>query len=529
MRKTALILAILMTLATLAGCGGSTTANTTTASGGTTAAASGGTTAVGSTQSPAATTRDDVNIYVEAPWDTMDPHNSATYSNDYVINQMYEPMVNVDDTGDVIPCLATEWTISNDGLTYTFKLLEGVKFHNGEVLKASDVAFSYNRAIECPQMFDFTAMIEKVEAVGDNEVKITLKTPFAPFLSYVSYIFIVNEKFTDENAGNLNKVACGTGPYILETIDMNVSAKLTAFADYHLGEARIHTINFKIILDPTTAALAFKSHELDYYTPSSSSFLEYQSAGTCNTASVATLHTTLITLNNEVAPFDNKALRQALNYAADRESMIKVAFDSLAAPALLLASEAAFGVDYSHATEYKYDLDKAKAKLAEAGYPDGLDLGSMYTMPGSYHEKIAQVFQESCRQIGITFEIVGMESTTIVGMMITGDYGISGMGFGFASDFAYNSRHYTTAGIDSSNLARYSNARVDELFALGQSETDPAVRQKYYNEVVEIITEDCPYIPVMHRALLSAWDSALTAVPHVDSSKPYFVYEWSWN
>ena len=472
--------------------------------------------------------RDDVVIHVEAPWNTIDPHGTGAYVDQYLINQLYELLVDVKDDGSVAPSLATSWTISPDGLTYVFALKKGVKFHNGEEMKASDVVFSFTRAKSIPQMYDYTSMIDSVTATGDYEVKIVLKAPFAPFLSYVSKVFILNEKFVTENKGEINKIACGTGPYMLDSIEMNTVATMKAFPGYHKGEAAIKKATFRIIIDTTTSIMAFKAGEIDFFYPSAAQYLEMKKSGQFNTGAMATLHTALIHLNNKVAPFDNKLVRQALNYATDKETMILISFEGLAVPARLLASEVAFGVDYKYAKDYPYDLQKAKALLAEAGYPNGLSLGTMYAIAGGYHEKIAQIFHSSCAQIGVKFDILPMESSTLIEMMSKGNFAFGNMGQSFGNDFAYNSRHYTTASIGSNNFDQYSNPRVDELFTLAQSETDPEKRKAYYNEAVSIITDDAVNIPIQHKELLFAWVKGLHVVPHADSSKPYYVYEWYW-
>lgn len=111
--------------------------------------------------------RDDVNIYCEGVWTDLDPHGTGctTYTNMYLLNQMYEPLASVADNGDIVPVLATEWSINEDGTVYTFKLREGVKFHNGDEMTAEDVVFSLNRAFEAAPLETFSSFIDKAEVV----------------------------------------------------------------------------------------------------------------------------------------------------------------------------------------------------------------------------------------------------------------------------------------------------------------------------------------------------------------------------
>jgi len=302
---------------------------------------------------------------------------------------------------------------------------------------------------------------------------------------------------------------------------------MTRFDDYRLGPASIKDVTFKVITEATTAMVSFEAGELDFamcYNPSS--FAGLEASGKFNTKLCPTLHTAYILLNNTKAPFDSILVRQALNYAADKETMISVAYEGLAVPSKLLAAENSFGVDFSDAVDYTYDLEKAKELLAEAGYPNGLDLGIMTLLPG-YHEKIAQIFQQSLADIGCKLEL--QKSETTVSDASAGNYTISSMGGGYTNDFAYNSRYYTESGIGSGNMSFYSNKRVDELFAIADSTLDNAKRKEYYREVISIITEEAPLIPIFHKQIPYVWNKELNAVPHLSSGRPWYIYEWSWN
>lgn len=499
-RKLSLVLAALMLIAVFAACGKD----------------GGGAQAGGK--------RDDINIYCEGVWSTLDPYGTgaSTYVNMYLANQTYEALAYVNDAGEIVPVLATEWTVSPDGLVYTFKLRENVKFHNGETMKASDVVYSYNRAMGEATLQTYYEPIEKVEAVDDKTVNITLKFPFAPFLSYTENIMIVSEKFAAEN--ELLEKECGTGPYQLVSINMNTECKMTRFDEYWREPASIKDVTFKVITEGTTAVVAFESGELDYmYCFNVSAFKPLEESGKYNTKLAATYHTAHILMNNKQAPLDNVLVRRALAHCVDRETMISVAYEGLAQPTYLMANTGTFGVTAENfVNKYPYDIEKAKALLAEAGYANGLDLGKMTVISGSYHEKYAQVFQQSLAKAGVTIELQGSESA--VADATAHNYTLCTMGNGFTSDFAYNSAHYVM-----DNMANYDNARVTELFELGAREQDAAKRQEIYNEAISIIQEDCPNLPIFNKQIPWVWNKNLTATPHLNSGHPYYVYEMSWN
>ena len=476
------------------------------------------------TEADASGKRTDVKIYCEGVWSTLDPYGTGctSYTNMYLANQMYECLVYVNDNNEIVPVLATDWTVSDDGLAYTFNLRQGVKFHNGETMKASDVVYSFNRAMGEAPLETYYKPIEKVEASGDNAVVITLKSVFAPFVSYLENIPIVSEKYATAN--DLLTSECGTGAYKLVSIEMNTECKMTAFDDYWKGKASIQDVTFQVITEGTTAVVAFESGDIDYmFCYNVSAFAPLKDSGKYNTALTATYHTANILLNNKVAPLDNKLVRQALSYATDRDTMIAIAYEGLAQPAYLMANTNTFGVSedqyYNH---YEYDLDKAKDLLAQAGYPNGLDLGKMTVISGSYHEKYAQVWQQSLSQIGVKIELVGSESC--VADCTAHNYVTATMGNGFTSDFAYNSAHYTP-----DNMANYDNPVVTDLFSKAASELDNTKRQDYYKQIIDIIFDECPNIPIFNKQIPWVWNKNLNATPHLNSGHPYYVYEMSWN
>lgn len=306
--------------------------------------------------------RDDVNIYCEGVWTDLDPHGAGctTYTNMYLLNQMYEPLAHVADDGSIEPALATDWVISDDGKTYTFTIREGVKFHNGDDMTAADVAFSLNRAFEAAALQTYSSFVDHAEVVDDTTVNVILKEPFAPFLSYLEWYPIVSESFA--NGNDLHSSVCGTGPYKLESIDFNLECKMTAFEDYWQEPASIKNVTFKAITEATTASVAFESGDLDFFfCYNVSAYAPLQESGKYNTELVAQQHTAVILLNNSVPPLDNKLVRQALSYATDRETMIAIAYEGLAEPTYLMANTSSFGVTeeqfYNH---YEYDLEKAK-------------------------------------------------------------------------------------------------------------------------------------------------------------------------
>ena len=247
---------------------------------------------------------------------------------------------------------------------------------------------------------------------------------------------------------------------------------------------------------------------------------------------VQTLKTAIFAINTTVKPLDNKLVRQALNYACDKESIIEIAYEGYAKPARLQASDAnCFGVDFSESEEVTYDPEKAKALLAEAGYPNGLNFSDygvvMDVMGGTYLEKAAQVFQQNLADIGVTLEL--KNTSTPDEDAESGNFALMTQTLSYRADFSYNVCHYGTSGIGGNNFCQLSDPWIDEMFAKAESESEPAERQKIYAELIAYIIDLAPSVPIFHHELVYAWNNRINAVVHDSTVHPYYCYEWSFN
>ncbi len=212
------------------------------------------------------TGRTDLNLRIGDAFSTVDPHNLSLNADISLSRQIYEPLYWINDEGEEIPMLATQYSVSEDGLTWTFTLRDGVTFHNGDPLKASDVVYSYERCFDNAYMQEKVEAIDSVTAPDDSTVEFHLKYQFSPLMEKIASIGIVSESFAEANKdeqGFLGFNACGTGAYTVKEAIQDVSITLEAYPDYWDGEAPIKTLNFELITDDTTAITAFEAGEID--------------------------------------------------------------------------------------------------------------------------------------------------------------------------------------------------------------------------------------------------------------------------
>lgn len=473
---------------------------------------------------------DPVVVYTPDIFNTMIPYETTANSDQMVFDQVYETLAITQDDGSVKGCLAKDWTISDDGLVYTFNLVQDAKFHNGEDMKASDVVFSFNKFMETAAKKNFVEMIKSVEAVDDYTVKITLSKVTPLFLVYTNEIPVLNEKFVTENEGKFNDKACGTGPYELVSIDFATAAKLTRFEDYRLGPANIGELELRYVGDSSTATVQFETGEMDIIKLEPTQLENVKDNDDFTIKEVQTLKTAIFAINTTVEPLDNKLVRQALNYACDKQSIIDVAYEGYAEPARLQASDVnCFGVDFSDSEEVTYDPEKAKELLAEAGYPDGLDFGDygvvLDVMGGTYLEKAAQIFQQNLADIGVKLEL--RNTSTPDEDAESGNFAMMTQTLSYRADFSYNVCHYGTSGIGGNNFCQLSDEKIDEMFAEAEAESDQAKRQEIYKELIAYIIDQAPSVPIFHHQLIYGWNNRVDGVVHDSTVHPYYFYEWS--
>ena len=317
MRKfLSLLLAVALVVSIFSGCsGGGSSASGTEESGG---GMAGG----------AAT--DSITIAIYQDIKTLDPHNSGMTIDKVVYQNVFDCLLNQYE-GEYEKVLVDDYSMSEDGTEYTFNLKKGVKFHNGEDLKASDVVFSMERAKTSTNLASYTACIDTVTATDDYTVVFKLTEPYVPFLmSVASFVPIMNEKATTESE-NVNYNPVGTGPYKFVEYATGQDVKLTRFDEWHGGSAPIKDVTFTVLTDTNASLMAVESGDVDmtYSIPSIavSSVEENKDLGI---QLIPTIGSCYIAYNIEKAPFDDVNFRLALAYATNRQEIIDVAMDGMA-------------------------------------------------------------------------------------------------------------------------------------------------------------------------------------------------------
>ncbi len=341
----------------------------------------------------------------------LDPTAGAAAAIDEITYlNIFEGLTKIDANGAVLPSLATSWEISDDNLTYIFKLKEGVKFHDGSKFDAEDVVFTFERAMaedSVNAQKGIFSIIEEVRAIDDMSVAITLKNPSGDFLFNIGRgdAVIVAKESADNNKVN----PIGTGPFKFVRWDRGSRVILEAYENYKGDAVSLKRAEFVFISDPNTAISAMLAGDLDGFPmfPAPESLEIFANDDRFKVVVGTTEGETILATNNKRAPFNDIRVRQAIAHAIDRKAIIDGAMFGYGTPiGSHFAPHHPYYVD--KVDIYPFDLEKARQLLAEAGYPNGFK-ATIKLPPPSYARRGGQIIASQLREIGIELELINVE------------------------------------------------------------------------------------------------------------------------
>ena len=437
----------------------------------------------------------------------LDPDIVTAFSSFAVVNEIYEGLLEVNADLKLDPALATDWTVSPDGLTYVFNLRQGVKFHNGREMTSADVVYSYDRIMDpktgSPQASRFNE-VTSIQATGPYQVTFKLKEPFAPFLSNLTNLFVVPKEVVEAN-GNLQKVAVGTGPYELEKVVPDTYVLLKANPDYYRkGEPKLAELKFDIVPEASTRAAGLRTGTyqlLPTVDPVTAQTLKGASGVTM--LGTQDLAYSLLGLNVSRKPFDDPKVREAINYAVNRPDIVQAVYLGNAVPGGPLSPGLKqWAVPVSQYPCYTPSVAKAKQLLAEAGYPNGFST-TIITF-GTIKEvaDTAQVLQAQLAQVGIKAKVDVEEFGKFVQDWKNSNFDMFvSLNGGAVDPDGYLYRTFHTGG--STNVYKYSNPTVDKLLEQGRTTTDTSQRQAIYDQLQKQLACTGPIVHIAYGTLFT--------------------------
>ena len=426
-----------------------------------------------------------------------------------VAGQIYESLLRYDENLDPMPGLAREWTVSDDGLTYTFTLQDGVTWHDGEAFSAADVVFSHDVFLRETSSRWRTVLehVESITATDDRTVVYQLKTPFGPFLrSFESGSSPILPRHIYEGtdfAGNpANATPVGTGPFKFEAWEQGSYIHLVKNPDYYRdGLPRLDEIYYRVIPDAASRTIAFETGEVDVLPAGSVEMFDLPRIQAMDNVCVTDKGweffgpLSLIWLNNRNAPLDDAKLRRAINMAIDRDFAVNAIFAGFGRPATgPVNSSTRF---YSGDTpSIQFDADAARA-LVEASSYDGQTLRLLPLPYGEVWQRWAEAVRQNLSDIGVNAELVASDVAGWNQRLADWDYD---MAFTFVYQYGDPAlgvaRNYVSTNIAKgsqwNNVEGYENPEVDRLFAEGATALTDEERATIYAEAQSLLVEEAP-------------------------------------
>ena len=434
--------------------------------------------------------------------DSLDPHKTVKAGTREVMFNVFEGLMKPTPNGDLTPAIAESYEVSEDRMTYTFHLREGVQFHNGKTVTAEDVVYSIQRCAAATEtgivQVEAFSVIQDIKTPDDKTVAITISEPSNEFISYMTTAILPADYDKQDTA------PVGTGPFKFVSRTAQDSVVLEKFDGYWGTPAQLDKVTLKIIENADSLMMSLQSGAIDLCAHLTSTQVAQLgenfdvAEGTMNLVQA-------LYLNNAEKPFDDVRVRQALCYAVDKQEIIDLAFDGYGSP-IGSSMYPAFGkyFDDSLTNYYTKDVEKAKSLLAEAGYPGGFEM--TITVPSNYkpHMDTAEVLVQQLAQIGVNATIEPIEWESWVSDVYAGrqfQSTVVGVDASTMTARALLERFTSDYG---KNFINYNNAEYDALFQQTLTAYDDAEQTALYKQMLANLTENAANVYIQDLADLVA-------------------------
>ncbi|HIQ82314.1 MAG TPA: ABC transporter substrate-binding protein [Candidatus Pullichristensenella stercorigallinarum] len=472
-------------------------------------------------------TRDDIVIALWSEPSTLCGGLAASTSVNMVSRQIFDTLIaKGDEAGTYEPCLATEWTWENDNTDLMFTLRDDVTFHNGEPMTTEDVAFSYNTIINAGYADTATSAMDSMEVVDDTHVVLHFDFEYGPALECVSsdYMVIFPQAAYEESA-DFGRNPIGTGAYQFVEWLTGDRIVLTANENYFQGEPSIHDVTFRILTDTSVATLALQNGEIDVHTMIPQADVpNVQADPNLQYDEVLGNSTTWIIFNFD-GIFADENLRLAVAHAIDKEGVMIGAIEGNGEVAQAIYANFVPGYDFDYEGP-AYDPELSRQLLAEAGYPDGLDL-TVRACSNIQYSRPLEIVQAYLADVGINLSIELMESNAwFEDVFKGGDFDINLVTFSMGmADLEELYALYR--GGQSQNYGHMDDPDVNAAYDANHTSIDEEVRLEAFRTVQHVMGDRALTVP-LYTAMNGIGANANLRGIKADQMGIYRVADWSW-
>lgn len=373
---------------------------------------------------------------------TFDPTQSSQIRTWYMWQLVYEGLVRADVSGKILPVLASKWTVDPTQTTFDFTLREGVKFSDGTPLTADDVVFSFQRLNEkgLPYAKDRFKSLESVTKLDDQRVRFKLKQPDAGFLLNLGSPFVVGSAILSQKWAQTHdprREMMGTGPFKMVSYTPNTQLVLKRNDTYWNkdGAAKVSDLTVRYMPEQSAQIAALKSGQIDLMFPSAEGKLQLKGDPSVTVVQVNSTNTVRLNIATNRAPFDNVDVRRAISLAIDRPAMVQAAFLGEAVPSAQVPPSYGWAPKMDALKYHRHDVAQAKALLAKAGYPKGIDI-TLNHLAGwsSYLDRFSELLKTQLAQADIRVTIQANQNAVWLDKQNKADYQIMDNEYAFQAD-----------------------------------------------------------------------------------------------
>jgi dipeptide transport system substrate-binding protein len=466
-------------------------------------------------------------------------------SNNAAAHTIYEKLVDFKyGSTEIVPALAKSWTVSKDRKTYTFKLRKGVKFHKTKYFtpsrefNADDVIFSINRmrlsshpynkvsggSYEYFNGMDMGKIIKDVKKLNKYSVRIQLTRPEAPFLANLamSFMSILSKEYSDQliksnKKDQIDQLPVGTGPFVFRKYKKDAIIRYKKNKDYWGEKAKIDNLIFAITKDASVRTQKLKKGECHLaIEPAPADLDSLKKDKKLKVMSGSGLNVGYLAMNTQKAPLNNQLVRQAINMSLNKESYIKAIYLGHAIPAVNPLPPTIWSYN-KKIKGYSHSVEKAKALLAKAGFPNGFET-EIWTLPVTrpYNpngKKMGEMMQADLAKVGIKAKLVTYDWPTYLKKAKNGEHQLIQLGWtgdnGDPDNFLYVL--LGCAGVEAgANVSRWCHKNFESLLLKAKQTTNVAKRTKLYERAQKIFKTQAPWVPIAHSKVFRAMNKNVT-------------------
>lgn len=513
-----LLSALLAAVMMLTACGGTNTPGGGNSSG--TPSGGGSTSAGGAAQTGDKTPSDTLRVVLNSEPSNIDPHNNTRLTSWAVQEEVFDKLVTKDKDGNILPDLAASWE-QTDERTWRFHLREDVTFHDGSKLTAEDVAFSLQRACTSAgsQTFFVNFDAENIKAVDEFTVDVATKAPFAATLNYLAsargaiLCKAAVESMGDEAYG---RAPVGSGPFTIESWTAGSEIVLKRYESYWGDKPSYENLQFRFVTEAANRAVELETGNADIvYSIAATDTARLSNVNGVEIVSGPAYNFVYISFNMSDSTLSNQKLREALTAAIDIPSLVTAVYRDSAQVADSYMSSSVFA--HASMAPKTYDPEKAKQLLAEAGYPNGLELKIKLNEDTTF-ATIAEIVQNMWSEIGVTATIEPMEQATYLEQANAGQVQVAIASSNAVSGDPDNALMiWRTTAV---NAIQACDPEIDKYLDAGGQEFEDTPRKQIYQEVQTYLWDKCYGIPLCFPNVTYGTSSKVEGFQHHPGSTP---------